>query len=81
MPPIPEVERLATTLDVSPEFLAFGRQGADALRGNKPSVFMVPEMSMGGKRLFQSGRGGAAEALLRKPKAQPGADPHVRSRS
>jgi transcriptional regulator with XRE-family HTH domain len=71
MPPIPEVERLANTLDVSPEFLAFGRQGADALRGNKPSVFMVPEMSMGGKRLFQSGEAALPKRFFENQKLNP----------
>jgi transcriptional regulator with XRE-family HTH domain len=57
MPPIPEVVRLADTLDVSPEFLAFGRQGVDALRnGRSNSVVTMTEMSVGGKRgLFNSG--------------------------
>jgi transcriptional regulator with XRE-family HTH domain len=55
-PPIPEVERLSDVLDVSPEFLAFGRQGVDAMRNGKAgAVITLAEMSMGGKRMFQSG--------------------------
>lgn len=54
-PPVAQVERLAEELDVSPEFLAFGRQGVDAVRNNKTTMVTVPEMSMGSKRLFQSG--------------------------
>lgn len=55
-PPVAIVERLAEELDVSPEFLAFARQGVDAVRGNKAdSVVTMSEMSMGGKRMFESG--------------------------
>jgi transcriptional regulator with XRE-family HTH domain len=71
MPPIPEVERLAATLDVSPEFLAFGRQGVDAVRNNKTTMVTVPEMSMGGKRLFQSGEAALPKRFFEKQDISP----------
>lgn len=54
-PPIPAVERLAATLDVSPEFLAFGRQGVDALRNAAEEIVTVAEVSHGSSGLFESG--------------------------
>jgi transcriptional regulator with XRE-family HTH domain len=66
MPPIPEVQRLADTLDVSPEFLAFGRQGVDAMRNGKAdTVVTLSQMTMGGKRLFESGEVALPRAFFR----------------
>lgn len=55
-PPIPVVERLATRLAVSPEFLAFGRQGLDALSNAAEEIVTITEMSEGKRgAFFESG--------------------------
>lgn len=55
-PPVAEIVRLADALDVTPEFLAFARQGIDATRNGKAEqVITLSQMTMGGKRLFESG--------------------------
>lgn len=55
LPPIPAVERLAKVLDVSPEFLAFGRQGVDALNNAAEEIVTMAEVSQGSSGLFESG--------------------------
>lgn len=56
VPPIPEVEKLAGKLNVSPEFIAFGRQGVDALANAAEEIVTISEMSEGKRgALFQSG--------------------------
>jgi transcriptional regulator with XRE-family HTH domain len=56
-PPNYVIGNLATTLSVTPEFLAFGRQGVDARRNGKVGgVVSIREMSVGGHRgLYQTG--------------------------
>lgn len=54
-PPIPAVERLSKVLDVSPEFLAFGRQGVNALNNAAEEIITVAEVSQGSRGLFETG--------------------------
>lgn len=55
VPPIPEVERLAIVMGVSPEFLAFGRHGVDAMLNAAEEVITIPEVAEGSKGLFSTG--------------------------
>lgn len=56
-PPSAVLERLAKIVNATPEFLAFARQGVDALRSGKAEqVVTMPEMHVGGARgLFETG--------------------------
>lgn len=65
MPPIPEVERLADTLDVSPAFLAFGQHGVDTKTNKSDEMVTVAEMSKGSRGLFESGSFAMPRAFFR----------------
>lgn len=56
-PPVAQIERLAKLLDVAPEWLAFARQGVEAMRhGKAEEVVTMGEMSVGGRKgHFESG--------------------------
>lgn len=65
MPPIPEVERLATTLDVSPAFLAFGQHGVDTKTNKSDEMITVAEVTKGARGLFESGSFAMPRAFFR----------------
>lgn len=54
-PPVKEVQKIATALGVSPEFLAFGRHGVEGLINAAEEVITVPEISEGRDGIYTSG--------------------------
>lgn len=53
-PPVEEVEKLATVLDVSPAFIAFAQQGIEGLSNAAEEVITIPEITEGKDGTYQS---------------------------
>jgi transcriptional regulator with XRE-family HTH domain len=57
-PPVQQIEVLAKVLDVSPEWIAFGRQGINGLEGATAEVTAVPEIELvDGQEMVRGGYG------------------------
>ncbi|ARK07432.1 HTH-type transcriptional regulator [Sphingobium phage Lacusarx] len=54
-PPVTIVEKLADVLNVSPEFLAFGRHGIEGIANAAEEVVTVPEITFGRDGEYTSG--------------------------
>jgi transcriptional regulator with XRE-family HTH domain len=65
MPPIPEVERLAKTLDVTPAFLAFGQHGIDTRTNKADEIVTVAEITKGSRGVFETGSFAMPRAFFR----------------
>lgn len=71
-PPIEEIVKLSVALDVSPEFLAFGRQGVDGLQNAAEEIIAVEEISEGRDGTYVSGKFAIPRKVFEEKGVEPG---------